>query len=124
FAATGASAQGAPAASSGGVTRNILAKSDGPMPGYETLTVEAIIEANTPVGRHTQPGLESAFVVERAFELPIQGHETPLHKPGDAIQIPPITPHAGGKPGAGRSRILIIYVVEKGKPLASPAPAA
>ena len=31
------------------------------------------------------------------------------------------TPHAGGPPGSSRSRILITYVVEKGKPLASPA---
>ena len=44
-------------------------------------------------------------------------------KPGDGFQIPPETPHAGGKPGDAKSRILITYVVEKGKPLASPAPA-
>ena len=124
FAATEASAQGAPAASSGGVTRNILAKSDGPAPGYETLTVEAIIEANTPVGRHTHPGIESAYVLEGGFELPIQGQETRMLKPGDAFQIPANTPHAGGKPGAARSRLIITYIVEKGKPLASPAPAA
>jgi quercetin dioxygenase-like cupin family protein len=42
-------------------------------------------------------------------------------KPGDGFQIPPETPHAGGKPGEAKSRILITYVVEKGKPLASPA---
>jgi hypothetical protein len=42
-------------------------------------------------------------------------------KPGDGFQIPPATPHAGGKPGTAKSRILITYIVEKGKPLASPA---
>jgi quercetin dioxygenase-like cupin family protein len=42
-------------------------------------------------------------------------------KPGDAFQIPPETPHAGGKPGTARTRILITYVVQKDKPLASPA---
>jgi hypothetical protein len=30
-------------------------------------------------------------------------------------------PHAGGKAGTAKSRILITYVVEKGKPLATPA---
>jgi hypothetical protein len=40
---------------------------------------------------------------------------------GDGFQIPPATPHAGGKPGSATSRILITYIVEKGKPLASPA---
>jgi hypothetical protein len=44
-------------------------------------------------------------------------------KAGDGFQIPPETPHAGGKPGDTKSRILITYVVDKGKPLASPAPA-
>jgi hypothetical protein len=28
-------------------------------------------------------------------------------KPGDGLLIPPATPHAGGKPGAAKSRILI-----------------
>ena len=94
---------------------------DGPTAGYETLLVEATIEPGVKVGRHTHPGIESAYVLEGGFELPIQGQPTRNMKPGDAFQIPPETPHAGGKPGESRSRILITYVVEKGKPLASPA---
>jgi quercetin dioxygenase-like cupin family protein len=121
FVAAEASAQGAPPAASGGVTRKILSKSDGPAPGYETLLVEATIEAGVAVGRHTHPGVESAYVVEGGFELPIQGQPTKMMKPGDAFQIPPETPHAGGKPGETKSRLIITYVVEKGKPLASPA---
>ena len=42
-------------------------------------------------------------------------------KAGDGVQIPPETAHAGGKPGDAKTRILITYVVEKGKPLATPA---
>jgi len=122
FIAAEAAAEGAPAAApSGGVTRKLLSKTDGPMPGYETLLMEAEIEAGVTVGRHTHPGVESAYVLEGGFELPIQGQETRMIKPGDAFQIPPNTPHAGGKPGSAKSRILITYVVEKGKPLASPA---
>ena len=45
----------------------------------------------------------------------------PAIKKGDGFQIPPETPHAGGKPGDAKTVILITYVVEKGKPLASPA---
>jgi quercetin dioxygenase-like cupin family protein len=121
FVATEASAQGAPPAASGGVTRKILSKTDGPAPGYETLLVEATIEAGVSVGRHTHPGIESAYFLEGGFELPIQGQATKMMKPGDAVQIPPETPHAGGKPGEARTRLIITYVVEKGKPLASPA---
>ena len=120
FVASQAYAQGQTSASSGGVTRNILAKSDGPAPGYETLTVEAIIEAGVKVGAHTHPGIESAYVLEGGFEVPIQGQPTRTIKPGDGFQIPPNTPHAGGPPTPAKTRLIITYVVEKGKPLASP----
>ena len=122
FIATEANAEGAaPApAAAGGVTRKILSKTDGPAAGYETLLVEATIEPGVAVGKHTHPGIESAYVVEGGFELPIQGQETRMLKAGDGFQIPPNTPHAGGKPGTAKSRLLITYVVEKGKPLASP----
>src|SRR5262245_37395752 len=120
FVATAASAQTPPAAT-GGVTRKILSQTDGPMAGYVTMLVEATIEAGAAVGRHTHPGIESAFVLEGGFELPIQGQETRMLKAGDGFQIPPETPHAGGKAGTAKTRVLITYVVQKGKPLASPA---
>jgi hypothetical protein len=37
------------------------------------------------------------------------------------VVIPPNTPHAGGKNGDKKSHIVSTYIVEKGKPLASPA---
>ena len=120
FIATEVSAQGTQPAATPGVARKILSQTDGPAPGYVTLLVEAEIEAGVAVGRHTHPGIESAYVLEGGFELPIEGQPTRTLKPGDGFQIPPVTPHAGGKPGTAKSRILITYVVEKGKPLASP----
>ena len=121
FVASGATAQGTPPATTPGVTRKILSQMDGPAPGYVTLLVEAEIEPGVAAARHTHPGIESAYVLEGGFELPIEGQPTRTVKPGDGFQIPPVTPHAGGKPGTAKSRVLITYVVEKGKPLASPA---
>ena len=121
FVTAQASAQGTPPATTGGVTRKILSQTDGPTPGYVTLLVEATIEAGVAVARHTHPGVESAYVLEGGFELPVQGQPTRMLKPGDGFQIPPNTPHAGGKAGDAKSRVLITYVVEKDKPLASPA---
>src|ERR1700694_5258120 len=99
FVATAASAQGAPPAATTGVTRKILSQTEGPVRGYVTLIVEATIEPGVPVARHTHPGIESAYVLEGGFELPIQGQATRAIKAGDGFQIPPETPHAGGKPG-------------------------
>ena len=121
FISTGALAQGAPPAATSGVTRKILSKTDGPAPGYETLLVEATIEPGVVVGRHTHPGIESTYVLEGGFELPVQGQATRMLKAGDSFQIPPETPHAGGKPGTAKTKVLITYVVQKGKPLATPA---
>ena len=121
FIANEAAAQGAPPAATPGVTRKVLSQTDGPVPGYVTVLVEATIEPGVAVGRHTHPGIESAYVLEGGFELPIQGRQTVMLKAGDGFQIPPETPHAGGMPGNAKSRVLITYVVEKGKPLASPA---
>ena len=86
-----------------------------------TILVEAAVEAGVKVARHTHPGIETAYFLEGGFELPVQGQPTRVVKPGDAVQIPPETPHAGGEPGTAKSRIPSTYVVEKGKPLASPA---
>jgi len=119
--ATDAAAQGQPAASTAGVSRKILSQMDGPAPGYVTINVEAEIEPGVAVARHTHPGIESGYVLEGGLDLPIQGQPTRTLKPGDGFQVPPETPHAGSKNGDKKTRIAITYIVEKGKPLASPA---
>jgi quercetin dioxygenase-like cupin family protein len=119
--ATAALAQGTPPATTPGVTRKILSQIDGPVPGFVTIIVEAEIEPGVTVARHTHPGIESGYVIEGSIELPIQGQPTLMLKPGDAFQVPTATPHAGGKPPGMKVRITSTYVVEKGKPLASPA---
>ena len=73
------------------------------------------------IGRHTHPGIESAYMLEGGFDLPIEGQPTRAFKPGDGVVIPPNTPHAGSKNGDKKSHIVSTYIVEKGKPLASPA---
>jgi quercetin dioxygenase-like cupin family protein len=70
---------------------------------------------------HTHPGIESSYVLEGSIELPVEGQPTRIVKAGDVFQIPPYTPHAGGKPTDAKVRVSSTYVVEKGKPLASQA---
>jgi quercetin dioxygenase-like cupin family protein len=119
--ATDAAAQGTPTATTPGVTRKILSQMEGPAPGYMTLIVEVEIEPGVVIARHTHPGIESTYILEGGLELPIEGQPTRMYKAGDAFQVPPETPHAGNKNGDAKTRGLVTYVVEKGKPLASPA---
>jgi quercetin dioxygenase-like cupin family protein len=121
FMATDASAQGAPPAPTTGLKRKILSQIDGPTPGYTTIIAEVEIDANVMIARHTHPGIESGYVVEGNIDLPVQGRPTVSLKAGDGFQVPPNTPHAGAKNGAKPTKVVSTYIVEKGKPLASPA---
>jgi quercetin dioxygenase-like cupin family protein len=56
-----------------------------------------------------------------SFELPIEGKGDVSLKPGDMFQVPPNTPHAGGQPGKTNIKLALTYIVQKDKPLASPA---
>ena len=121
FVATAASAQGTPPAATSGVTRKILSQADGPVPGYVTMLVEATIDAGAPLARHTHPGIESAYVLEGGFSFPSRVRRPARSNRAMASRFLPETPHGGGKPSDAKSRISIDDVVEKGKPLASPA---
>ncbi|WP_022723673.1 cupin domain-containing protein [Rhodopseudomonas sp. B29] len=121
FAATEVSAQGSAPTTANGVTRKILSRTDGPAAGYETIIMDVTLDPGATVGRHTHPGIESTYVMEGELELPIEGRPTVTAKAGDAFQVPPETPHAGGKASPGKTRLLVNYIVEKGKPLAKPA---
>jgi quercetin dioxygenase-like cupin family protein len=115
-----ASAADAPAAT-GGLKRKLLSQMDGPAPGYVTIVAEVEIEPGVLVARHTHPGIESGYVVAGGLDLPIEGMPTRTLKPGDGFQVPVGRPHAGAKNGPEKTIVVSTYVVEKGKPLASPA---
>jgi quercetin dioxygenase-like cupin family protein len=84
------------------------------------MLVMAEIAAGATVARHTHPGIESTYVVEGGCELSVQGQPAKRIAAGEGFQIPPGTPH-GVQNGDRPTKLAITYVVEKGKPLASPA---
>jgi len=116
FLASDAGAQNA----SAGLKRTIITRTDGPMDGYETVNVRVDLDAGALVPRHTHPGIESSYVVEGALELSVDGEGARTFNAGDGFQVPARRPH-GGKNGEGPTVLAVTYIVEKGKPLASPA---
>jgi hypothetical protein len=54
------------------------------------------------------------------LELSVDGQGTRTFKVGDGFQVPTRVPH-GGKSGDKPTTLVVAYVLEKGKPLASPA---
>jgi quercetin dioxygenase-like cupin family protein len=116
FLATGAEAQNAP----GGLKRTIITRTDGPMDGYETVNARVDLDAGTLVDRHTHPGIESSYVVKGTLELSVDGQGTRTFNAGEGFQVPTRVPHSG-KAGDRPTTLAITYVVEKGRPIASPA---
>jgi quercetin dioxygenase-like cupin family protein len=108
------------AAQTPGIKRTILKQSDGPVEGYVTVSVRAEIEPGATVARHTHPGIESTYIVEGGIDLEVEGEAARQLQPGDAFQVAANTPHSA-RNGVAKTTIASTYVVEKGKPLASPA---
>lgn len=81
----------------------------------------AEIAAGGSTGRHTHPGIETGYVLEGTTVLAIDGEAPRTLKAGDSYFIPAGRVHDARAEG-GTARVIATYVVEKGKPLASPAP--
>ena len=104
------------------IKRTPLQKVD--VPGsttHETITGIAEIAPNVNIGRHTHPGAEAGYLIDGSMTLIVEGKAPLALKAGDSYQIPVNAIHDAKSTEAG-AKVLAVYVVEKGKPLASPAP--
>jgi quercetin dioxygenase-like cupin family protein len=110
----------AAAAIAQGIKRTPLQKVEFP-DGYNTVTVIAEIPAAGSAGRHTHPGIETGYVLEGEGDLIIEGKPTMHVKPGDSWAIPAGLIHDAKVSGDKPLKIIAIYVVDKNKPLSSPA---
>jgi quercetin dioxygenase-like cupin family protein len=104
------------------ITRTVLQKAEFPGNQYATITVMVEIKPGATVPRHTHPGIEMAFVLEGEGDLLADGQPDKHLKAGDSSQMPAAVPHSARNTNAGKPwKLIVTYVVEKDKPLASPA---
>ena len=106
-----------------GFTRTVIQQSDLSVPGRESVTAIAEFQPAATVGRHTHPGEEIGYVLEGTIVLEQDGKPPVTLGAGKTFFIPAGTIHNATNSGAGRARVLANYIVEKGKPVATPAPA-
>jgi quercetin dioxygenase-like cupin family protein len=71
-------------------------------------------------GKHTHPGEELGYILEGSLQLEIDGKPPVTLKAGDVFFVPAGVPHDGRNVGTVPAKVLATYVVEKGKPVASP----
>jgi quercetin dioxygenase-like cupin family protein len=120
-AAGSTSAQQAPPPAQQTIKRTPLQKFDVPGTAYETLIGIAEIVPNANVGRHTHFGIESGYMLEGETVLMVDGQPPRTLKAGDSYQVPAGAVH-DARSGPQGGKVIATYVVEKGKPLATPAP--
>jgi quercetin dioxygenase-like cupin family protein len=112
---------GAAIAQQGGIKRTPLQKAEFP-DGYVTVTAIAEVPVGGSAGRHTHPGIEMGYLMEGEADLIIEGKPDQHLKAGDSYAIPAGAVHDAKVHGDKPLKVLGIYVVDKTKPLASPAP--
>lgn len=105
-----------------GVQRTVVQRMDSAVPGREALSVRVEFAAGASTGRHTHPGDEIDYVLEGEGEWLVEGQANRKAKAGDSIIVPGGTVHEARNTGASPLKVIAGFVVEKGKPLATPAP--
>jgi quercetin dioxygenase-like cupin family protein len=105
-----------------GLTRTIVAKGDVSVANREGVVAKVEIIAGGSAGWHTHPGDEITYVADGEVTLLLAGQAPRKVVAGEGFVIPAGTVHNAKNDGPGVTRLVGIYVVDKGKPLASPAP--
>jgi quercetin dioxygenase-like cupin family protein len=102
------------------ITRTVLQQVDISVNGREVVTVKAEIPMGGTTGRHTHPGEEVTYVLEGTLMLEIEGAPARTVKPGEAFLVPAGKIH-NATASSGKATAIANYIVEKGKPLTTPA---
>ena len=112
---------GAALAQQTGFTRVMLQDRDLSITTHHVVQARAEFQPGVASGRHTHPGEEISYVLEGQVEVTVDGKPTVVVQPGETFFIPAGAVHEGKNVGASVAKILGTYVVEKGKPLSTPA---
>jgi quercetin dioxygenase-like cupin family protein len=111
---------GATIAQAPAIKRTILQRTDIGN-NMEVVLGLAEISPKGSTGRHTHFGIETGYVLAGTSLLEVEGEAPKTLKAGDSYLIPAGKIH-NATAGESEAKVLATYAVEKGKPLATPAP--
>jgi quercetin dioxygenase-like cupin family protein len=114
---------GALVAQPSALTRTMVTRADVSVPGREAVVAKVEVAAGGIAGWHTHPGDEISYVMEGEATLMIAGQPDRKVAAGGGFVIPAGVVHNAKNDGAMPVRLVGVYVVEKGQPMASPAAA-
>ena len=102
-----------------GFKRTVVQQADLSTPGREVVQALVDFQQGGSPGRHTHPGEEVGYVIDGTIVVEQDGKAPMTVGAGQGFMIPAGTIHTATAKTA--AKILATYVVEKGKPLATPA---
>lgn len=103
------------------IKRTLLQKVD--LGDREQIMAIAEIAPGGAAGRHSHFGVETGYILEGEALMEIDGEAPRVVRAGDSFSVPAGKIHDAKTQGSKPVKVLAVYVVEKGKPLAVPAPA-
>ena len=93
------------------------------VPGKEIVIGSAMLPADTAIGYHTHPGDEAGYVLKGTLILKTRGQPDRMLKAGDSFFNPRGAVHSlVAAPGGDGGTAVSAWIVDKGQPLATPAP--
>jgi quercetin dioxygenase-like cupin family protein len=106
--------------------RNILSHHDqSGVPEKEIVTGTATLPAGSVIGYHTHPGDETGYVIKGNLIWKTQGKPDQALKAGDSFFNPRGAVHSLiAAPGSEGGMEISVWIVDKGKPMSTPVPAA
>ena len=114
-------AAGALVAQTPAITRTVVTRKDVSVPGREAVVARVEIIPGGSAGRHTHPGDEISYIMEGEGEILMEGQPPLKVKAGDGFVVPADVKHDAHNTGTTTLKLVGVYVVEKGKPLTTPA---
>ena len=104
-----------------GFTRSAVQDQPLSAPSRHAVQARAEFAPGVAAGRHTHPGEELGYVLEGTLLLEVDGQPPRTVNAGEAYFVPAGMVHDGKNIGSGTAKVFATYIVEKGKPVATPA---
>lgn len=118
----GLACAGSAMAQNSGLQRTLVGRADVSVPGREAVVARVEVAPGAKAGRHTHPGDEISYVLEGEATLLVDGQPPRIVKAGESFVVPAGVVHDAHNDGSVPIKLVGVYVVEKGQPLAKPAP--
>ncbi len=110
-------------AQTSGVQRTEVMRADVSVPGRQAVISRVVIAPAGKLAWHTHPGDEISYVESGVLTLLVAGKPPQTVGVGAGFVVPAGTVHSVKNDGAVPVQLITVHVVDKDKPLASPAAA-